>query len=57
MQDTCQSESSAAEIKLPNTIILMCYFHLKNVWKDRLKGNLKKKIERTPEQLTSVSLL
>ena len=51
MQDACQSESSGAEIALPNTVILICYFHLKKNVKDRLKGNLKKKIPRTPEQL------
>ena len=37
MQDACQSESAAASISYPSTIILMCYFHLKKNVRNRLK--------------------
>ena len=56
MQDACQSESAAASISYPSTIILICYFHLKKNVRDRLKGNKKKGIPPTPEQFKDSDL-
>ena len=39
MQEACQSESAATSISYPNITILMCYFHLKKIFRDRFKGN------------------
>ena len=44
MQDACKSESAAAAITLPNTIILMCYFYVTKNVKERLKGKKKQNI-------------
>ena len=51
MQDACQAESSAACIAHPNTLVFLCYFHLKTNVRDRLKGNKKKAIPQTPDKL------
>ena len=49
-QDRCQAEFSAAFIAYPNTIVPMCYFHLKKNVRGRLKGNTKKGIPQTPDK-------
>ena len=56
MQDTCKSESVAAAISIPNTIVLMCYFHVSKNVKERLKGKKKQNIPVTPEQYHSMIL-